>query len=203
MHGKFVTEVACWLPFRSIKQCAESALFLRSCFSATISSREDGRRGTPWQVSGMSSHLGACVLFCLNTTQNDDPSGVFVDVTTIRSKVVSRSSPETLRCFLKVYVGETQELASSRPAALWSLQWMRFFLGQLSLWNVTSFLHSGQQTWLWRCATPYSPGMELIVQKSAQSQPPDSSSSWKQQSAACSSWAPALYPGVGLTAGLF
>lgn len=56
---------------------------------------------------------------------------------------------------------------------------MQFFLGQLSLWNVMSFLHSGQQTWSWRSATPYSPGMKLIVQKSAQSQPPDSSSSWK------------------------
>lgn len=150
----------------------------------------------------MSSHLGACVLFCLNTTQNDDPSGVLVDVTTSRSKAVSRSSPETLQC-LRCMWERHKSWPSSRPAALWSLQWMRFFLGQFSLWNATSFLHSGQQTWLWRCATPYSPGMELIVQKSAQSQPPDSSSSWKQQSAACSSWAPSLYPGVGLTAVLF
>lgn len=194
VHGKSVMEVACWLPFRSIKQCAESTLFLRSCFSATISSREDGRRGPPWQVSGMSSQ---------NTTQNDDPSGVFVDVTTIRSKAVSRSPPETLRCYLRCMWERLKSWPSFRPATFWSLQWMRFFLGQLSLWNVTSFLHSGQQTWLWRCATPYSPGVKLIVQKSAQSQPPDSSSSWKLQSAACSSWAPALCPGVGLTAGLF
>lgn len=147
----------------------------------------------------MSSHLGAWVLFCLNTTQHDGLSGVYVNVITIRSKAVSCSSPETLQCSLKVMWVRLKSWSSFRPATLWSLQWMLYFLGQRSLWNVSSFLHSGQQTWLWRCATPYSPGMKLIVQKSAESQPPASSSSWKLQTAACSSWAPALCPGVGST----
>lgn len=146
MHGKFVMGVACWLPFGSIKQCADSALFLRSCFSATVSSREDGRRGSPWQVSGMSSHLGAWVLFCLNTTQNDDPSGVFVGILQSEARLFPIPHQRPCNAHLRCMWVRLKSWPSFRPASLWSLQWMRFFLSQLSLWNVMSFLHSGQQT---------------------------------------------------------
>lgn len=104
MHGMFVMEVDVGSLSGALSNVQN---LLCSCAFASLPPFPPEKMAEG--VSRMSSHLRAYVLFHLNTTQNDDPSGVFVDLTTIRSKAVSYSLPETLRCSLKVYVGETQE----------------------------------------------------------------------------------------------